>query len=170
MSNPAATETKESKTQSPTGGLISTSGPSSGVPSKTASAGESSLASSTSAAPLPSGWPSKIVPQSPSAANETKTGDTEDVDSDTDTSLVDGSDPDVAGEVEHPANSTLISVLLTSAMSWSWLLAQSDASAQVFAYMPVLISEALGIGKEQVKTDSLEAWQPPGWTGSGKDM
>ena len=73
-------------------------------------------------------------------------------------------------EVEHPADSTLISILLTSALSWSWLLAQSDASAQVFAYMPQLIAEALDIDRSQVTTDSLEAWEPPGWQGAGADM
>lgn len=119
---------------------------------------------------MPTDWPSKIVPQ---ASNDTDSANDDTENEEIPAGAAQGfisPQTDASAEVNQPANSTLISILLTSAMSWSWLLAQSDASAQVFAYMPVLISEALDIEKKEVKTDSLEAWQPPGWTGNARDM
>ena len=114
---------------------------------------------STSAAALPSQWPSKIVPQDDSGNTTAGT------DKDNPIKTV-----NQAEDEEVPIESTLISILLSSALSWSWLLSNADASAQVFAYMPVLLAEALDIGQDQVTTDSLEAIQPPSWSGDGGDM
>ena len=78
--------------------------------------------------------------------------------------------PQASGDTQHSPNTTLISVLLSNSLSWSWLLSNSDASAQVFAYMPELLADALKINHSEVMTSSLEAYEPPGWTGNGHDV
>lgn len=139
---------------------MSTSTNTDGTDTATSSASKSSsgLASSTSVAALPSQWPSKIVPQT---------------DNNTDTTTTTSGGQSSAmqtGQRESPPDSTLISILLTTALSWSWLLSNADASAQVFAYMPVLLADVLHINQSAVTTDSLEAMQPPAWNGDGKEM
>lgn len=112
---------------------------------------------SSSKAALPSEWPSSIVPQQSDVESE------------------DGVEAAPVGLADaktapRPADTSLVSVLLTKALSWSWLLAQSDASAQVFAYMPALIAKSLKIDESLVITVSLEAWEPPGWNGDGAEV
>ncbi|KAL7005359.1 hypothetical protein EMMF5_005057 [Cystobasidiomycetes sp. EMM_F5] len=59
-----------------------------------------------------------------------------------------------------PKGYTLISILFGPALSWSWLLSNSDASAQAFAFMPSLIADTLNISSSNVYTDSLQAYTP----------
>lgn len=118
---------------------------------------ETASETSSAKAALPSEWPSSIVPQQ--AAGETEDGEP--------------SAPVGLAEAKNAPrtpDTSLISILLTSALSWQWLLTKSDASAQVFAYMPVLIATSLKIDESQVTTVSLEAWEPPNWSGDGADV
>lgn len=118
---------------------------------------EPGSSTSSSKVALPSEWPSSIVPQQSDV-------ETEDGASAGPVGLAD------AKTAPRPADTSLISILLTKALSWSWLLAQSDASAQVFAYMPALIAKSLKIDESLVTTVSLEAWEPPGWNGDGAEV
>ncbi|KAH9824162.1 hypothetical protein DFH28DRAFT_921653 [Melampsora americana] len=59
-----------------------------------------------------------------------------------------------------PDNSTLISILFSNALSWPWLVTNSNASSQVLVFMPALISTALNIDPSEVVTQSLQAYQP----------
>jgi hypothetical protein len=122
-----------------------------------------SVASSTETSKpvLPTEWPSSIVPQ-----REETDGESDDEDGEQTIPQT------LAGAklIPHEAGTTLVSILLTKALSWSWLLSQSDASAQVFAYLPVLIADSLQLKHEEVTTVSLEAWEPPGWKGEPSDV
>jgi hypothetical protein len=75
-----------------------------------------------------------------------------------------------AKSAKRPADTSVVSILFTKALSWSWLLSQGDASGQVFAYMPVLIAGALGLDPSEIVTISLEAWKPAKWSGDGADV
>lgn len=65
-----------------------------------------------------------------------------------------------------PQGNTYISILFNDQLKWSWLCANGDASAQVFAFMPSLISTAINITTSQVLTDKLVAYQPDDYDGS----
>jgi hypothetical protein len=125
---------------------------------ETSSEEAEALPSSTAKAALPSEWPSSIVPQTEIAEG--------------DESQEEDGPVGLAGAkaARRPADTSIVSILLTKALSWQWLLSQSDASAQVFAYMPVLITHALDLDKSSVVTVSLEAWEPPNWSGEGPDV
>lgn len=61
---------------------------------------------------------------------------------------------------------SVISILFGNALPWAWLVANGNASAQIFAYTPATIADALGIPVDQVQTISLSAFQPSGFTGN----
>jgi len=65
-----------------------------------------------------------------------------------------------------PQGNTYISILFDDQLKWSWLCANGDASAQVFAFMPSLISTAINITAAEVLTDKLVAYQPDNYDGS----
>lgn len=130
----------------------------------------SGMATSTSKVSLPTNWPSRIVPQTQSKNVTSPADDADDSDSDDDDADADTAITDSDGTVSRPANSTLVSVLLTPSLSWSWLLSNSNASAQIFAYMPVLLANKLDLPQTSVLTDSLEAYEPPNWRGNDKDV
>lgn len=70
--------------------------------------------------------------------------------------IVPADTPEVA-----PANTTLISLLLSPALNWPWIVSNSNASSQVLAYMPLLIADSLALGSaDNVTTSSLQAYQP----------
>ncbi|KAK9896507.1 hypothetical protein P389DRAFT_180277 [Cystobasidium minutum MCA 4210] len=101
--------------------------------------GEGHATSTTSSfAPFPSEWPSVIVPTNAQMLSASSV----------------------------PSGNTLISILFTEDLSWAWLCANGDASAQVFAFMPTLISTAINITSSEVITDKLVAYQPENYDGS----
>ena len=73
----------------------------------------------------------------------------------------------VSGMPAVPNDFMLISILFTDALSWSWLLSNSDSSAQVFAYMPQLIATVLNTTTSNIYTDSLQAYQTANSSGTG---
>lgn len=95
----------------------------------------------TSQAPWPSQLPSRIVPA------------TED----------DSTQP---AEARTASDSTIISILLSDAMPWTWVVSSSDASGQIIYYMPLVISQALAIPADQVKTVALQAYQSTAYSDS----
>lgn len=99
---------------------------------------EESTSTSSSFAPFPSEWPSVIVPTNAKMMSPSTV----------------------------PQGNTYISILFNDQLKWSWLCANGDASAQVFAFMPSLISTAINITTSQVLTDKLVAYQPDNYDGS----
>lgn len=92
----------------------------------------------SSFAPFPSEWPSVIVP----------------------------TNSQMLSAQTVPQNQTLISILFTEQMGWAWICSEPDASAQIFAFMPSLIGNAINITTNDVLTDKLVAYQPEDYNGS----
>ncbi|KIJ42008.1 hypothetical protein M422DRAFT_255029, partial [Sphaerobolus stellatus SS14] len=60
---------------------------------------------------------------------------------------------------------TLIGVLFTPQLNWPFVYEHNQSMVQIFAFMPMVISGALGIDPSQVVTYALEVNVPTGWTG-----
>jgi len=60
---------------------------------------------------------------------------------------------------------TLISILFNNELNWPFVVQTSLASSQIFAYVPVLISTALGISPDQIKTYALQVYIPTTYHG-----
>lgn len=92
----------------------------------------------TSQASFPTDLPSRIVPAS------------ESIDS--------GTALNAQAAQDNVATST-ISILLDDSMPWSWVVDNSDASGQIFYYVPQIVSTALEISATEVETVALQAYQ-----------
>jgi hypothetical protein len=55
---------------------------------------------------------------------------------------------------------TLISILFNAELNWPFVCVTSLASSQIFAYLPVLITTALAISADEVKTYALQVYIP----------
>ncbi|KIL61903.1 hypothetical protein M378DRAFT_813415 [Amanita muscaria Koide BX008] len=86
--------------------------------------------------PLPSGIPWRIYPK------DSQTG--------------------MGGEIP---NFTLISILFNQELNWPFVVANSLSSSQIFAWVPVLITTALGIPSDQVMTFALQVYVPSQYQG-----
>ncbi|KAI6129694.1 hypothetical protein EDD16DRAFT_1471138 [Pisolithus croceorrhizus] len=91
--------------------------------------------SSPSAAPLPSGLPSVILPQPQ-----------------LNLSLV-------------PTDYTLINVLFNRSLNWEWVATNADSPGQIFEYFPQVVATALGIEASQVMNYDLIVYEPSTYTG-----
>lgn len=78
--------------------------------------------------------------------------------------------PSVAVAAAQPVDTTLISILFSDALSWTWMVSNGNASAQVFAYTPATIATALGIPTSSVQTVSLQAYQPATYNGDANSI
>ncbi|TFK38991.1 hypothetical protein BDQ12DRAFT_604835, partial [Crucibulum laeve] len=90
-----------------------------------------SLASAAlSAAPLPTGLPARIYPQ-----------------------VQLPSDADLTGF-------TIISILFNQELNWPFVVEDQVSSSQIFAFIPILIANAVGIDTSKVKTWALQVYVP----------
>ena len=87
-------------------------------------------ATTFSVAPLPTGLPNKIYPVNRLSPNT-----------------------DLEGL-------TLISILFSSALNWPFVVGDSRSSSQLFAWVPVLITNALEVDPTAVKTYALQVYIP----------
>ncbi|CCU98030.1 unnamed protein product [Malassezia sympodialis ATCC 42132] len=55
----------------------------------------------------------------------------------------------------HPSNTTLIAILFQRSLSWYWIVTQRATTAQIFTYMPKVLSTTLNISESQVYTSKL---------------
>ncbi|KAF9442656.1 hypothetical protein P691DRAFT_464796 [Macrolepiota fuliginosa MF-IS2] len=55
---------------------------------------------------------------------------------------------------------TLISILFNNELNWPFVVTSPLSSSQIFAYVPVLLTTALGITSDQVKTYCLQVYIP----------
>ncbi|WFD18367.1 hypothetical protein MCAP1_000569 [Malassezia caprae] len=60
----------------------------------------------------------------------------------------------------QPSNATLISILFQRNLSWYWIVTQRATTAQIFTYMPKVLSAALNISESQVYTSKLMMFKP----------
>lgn len=58
----------------------------------------------------------------------------------------------------------MISLLFDSALPWKLVATDSQSSTQLFAYMPVLISNALSVDSTEVQTYALQVFEPSTYT------
>ncbi|KAJ3896925.1 hypothetical protein GG344DRAFT_85038 [Lentinula edodes] len=86
-------------------------------------------------AALPSSLPYRILPQDQLASNE-----------------------DLSGY-------TLVSLLFDLQLNWPFVVSSPDSSSQLFAYMPVILQNSLGLTADQVKTWTLQVNIPSDYTG-----
>lgn len=61
---------------------------------------------------------------------------------------------------QNLAGYTLISLMFNSELNWEFVVDSSLTSSQIFAYVPVLIENALGITADQIKTYALQVSIP----------
>lgn len=92
----------------------------------------------TSQASFPTDLPSRIIPASDSFESGTALN---------------------AQAAQDKVPTTTISILLDDSMPWSWVVGNSDASGQIFYYVPQILSSALNISATQVETIALQAYQ-----------
>ncbi|KAF8517378.1 hypothetical protein BU17DRAFT_49910, partial [Hysterangium stoloniferum] len=71
------------------------------------------------------------------------------------------------GPIAQPGpGDALISILFRLELNWAFVVKNDQASGQLFLYMPLIISTALGLDSSQVKTYALEVQVPIGWDGN----
>lgn len=61
----------------------------------------------------------------------------------------------------RPFNTTLISILFQRSLSWYWIVTQRATTAQIFTYMPKVLSAALNLNESQVYTSKLMMFRSP---------
>lgn len=91
---------------------------------------DAAAATTLTVAPLPTGVPARIYPQ------------------------------DQINSATDLQGYTLISILLNQELNWPFVVNNQVSSSQIFAYFPVIISTALGIPADQVKTYALQVYVP----------
>ncbi|KEI38107.1 uncharacterized protein L969DRAFT_568086 [Mixia osmundae IAM 14324] len=64
----------------------------------------------------------------------------------------------------------MVSILFGSSLSWPWLVQTPDASAQIFAFMPNLLSSALNLSTGLISTVALQAYQPQTFNETNNNM
>ena len=69
-----------------------------------------------------------------------------------------------------PADSSIVSLLFTSALSWPLMLDNSDAMGQVVTFVPKLVASSLNITQDQVQVQSLVAYTPDSFNGTNLDV
>ncbi|KAH9922624.1 uncharacterized protein B0H18DRAFT_1120799 [Fomitopsis serialis] len=60
---------------------------------------------------------------------------------------------------------TLVSLLYKSSLNWVTVANNTESSAQIFQYMPVVVEYALNLSSSQVQQYALQPWQPSTYTG-----
>jgi hypothetical protein len=60
---------------------------------------------------------------------------------------------------------TLVSLLFGPQLNWEFVVDSTDASAEIFAYMPTILQNALNLSADQVKTWTLQVNIPSDYTG-----
>jgi hypothetical protein len=63
---------------------------------------------------------------------------------------------------------TTISILLDNSLPWEWVVDNSDASGQIFYGVPIVVSNALNISLNSIKTVALQAYQTTNSTGGSE--
>ncbi|KAF8148185.1 hypothetical protein B0H34DRAFT_265574 [Crassisporium funariophilum] len=115
---------------SPPASPLTPTDPDAVVTTTTGTANPTVVATAVSLAPLPTGIPARIYPR-------------------------DQLDPDA-----NMAGFTLVSILFNQELNWPFVVDSQISSSQIFAYVPVLITTALGIAGDQVKTWALQVYVP----------
>lgn len=65
-----------------------------------------------------------------------------------------------ADSYNQPPNTTSIALLFKQDMQWSWVISQADLTAQIFAFMPDLVSQAVSLESSKVSTVKLASYTP----------
>ncbi|BGP41757.1 hypothetical protein JCM10450v2_005823 [Rhodotorula kratochvilovae] len=97
----------------------------------------------TSQVSFPTNLPSRIVP-----ADESES---EDVSGSSSTA--------VSQAAADTVPTTTISILLDDSMPWEWVVENSDASGQIFYYVPIVVTAALNVSLDTLETIALQAYQ-----------
>lgn len=63
---------------------------------------------------------------------------------------------------------TTISILLDNSLPWEWVVDNSDASGQIFYGVPIVVTNALNISLNSIKTVALQAYQTTNSTGGSE--
>ncbi|GAA6002522.1 uncharacterized protein JCM10292_007710 [Rhodotorula paludigena] len=106
----------------------------------------------TSQVAFPTNLPSRIVPDS---FDDGSTAD-------------DGTASTNALAQQDKETETTISILLDDSMPWEWVVENSDASGQIFYYVPIVVTSALNITLDQLQTKALQAYQTTSSTGESQ--
>lgn len=96
----------------------------------------------TSQVSFPTDMPSRIVPADDSSS-----------------STDESSSDHVAQAAADTVPVTTVSILLDDSMPWEWVVENSDASGQIFYYVPVVITQALNVSLDTLETIALQAYQ-----------
>jgi len=70
----------------------------------------------------------------------------------------DGASTDVSADAH--AEDTLVSLLFSDALAWTFVANNSEATAQVMLYTPILVETALALNSSGASTYALKAYQP----------
>ncbi|GJN92757.1 hypothetical protein Rhopal_005795-T1 [Rhodotorula paludigena] len=106
----------------------------------------------TSQVAFPTNLPSRIVPDSFDDGSTTD----------------DGTASTNALAQQDKETETTISILLDDSMPWEWVVENSDASGQIFYYVPIVVTSALNITLDQLQTKALQAYQTTSSTGESQ--
>ncbi|GAA5820388.1 hypothetical protein JCM3770_000818 [Rhodotorula araucariae] len=98
----------------------------------------------TSQVSFPTNLPSRIVPADESTAEDLSDG---------------GKSTAVSQAAADTVPTTTISILLDDSMPWEWVVENSDASGQIFFYVPIVVTAALNVSLDTLKTIALQAYQ-----------
>lgn len=63
-----------------------------------------------------------------------------------------------ADSLNQPSDTTSVALLFKTAMTWTWVISQADLTAQIFAFMPALIAQSIGIDAANVTTIKLSSY------------
>nr|UUJ34939.1 Msb2 [Ustilago esculenta] len=65
-----------------------------------------------------------------------------------------------ANSYNQPPNTTSIGLLFKQDMKWTWVITQADLTAQIFAFMPDLVGQSVGLTSSQISTVKLASYSP----------
>ncbi|SPC65573.1 probable transmembrane mucin involved in surface sensing via MAP-kinase cascade [Ustilago sp. UG-2017b] len=65
-----------------------------------------------------------------------------------------------ADSYDQPDNTTSIGLLFKQDMKWTWVISQADLTAQVFAFMPELVGQAVSLDASKISTVKLVSYSP----------
>ncbi|CEH15415.1 hypothetical protein CBOM_03729 [Ceraceosorus bombacis] len=68
------------------------------------------------------------------------------------------------GALVQPTDTTSVAILLKPTMKWTWLASNSDTTAQVFAFLPAIIAQSVGLQPNDIVTVRLQSYYPTGQT------
>ncbi|KAJ1031575.1 hypothetical protein NDA13_001966 [Ustilago tritici] len=65
-----------------------------------------------------------------------------------------------ADSYDQPDNTTSIGLLFKQDMKWTWVISQADLTAQIFAFMPELVGQAVSLDASKISTVKLASYSP----------